>query len=238
MRQALAYSIDRQFIVDTIWYGFGRPAVGPISSVFKPDGFFTDDVRKFNVPDRIEQAKALLDEAGYKPNSSGVRFTLTHDIGPYGEDYQRMGEYLRQAFMKVGIRLELRNEEPAAFVRRVYNNYDFDMTSGWYIGMGDPTLGVQRQYLTSNINPAIAFNNVSRYSNPEVDRLWASEAAELDPAKRAALFHQIQKQLVEDSPIIWIMEMDLVALENKRVHDLITSPLGVRGGLYDAWVSA
>lgn len=238
VRQALAYAIDRRFIVDTIWYGFGKPAIGPISSVFKPEGFFTDDVLRFDVPDHIDRAKALLDAAGYKPDSNGIRFSMTHDIGPFGEDYQRMGEYLRQAFGKIGVKLELRNEEPAAFIRRVYNQYHFDMTSGWYIGMGDPTLGVERQYLTSNINPAIAFNNVARYSNPDVDKLWVDEARELDPAKRAELFHQIQKQLVEDSPIIWVMEMQLVALENKRVQKLITSALGVRGGLFDTWVSA
>lgn len=236
VRQALAYAIDRQFIIDNIWYGFGKPAVGPISSVFKPEGFYTDQVLRFDTPDRLDRAKALLDAAGYKPGADGTRFAITQDVGPYGEDYQRMGEYLRQAFAKIGVKLTLRNEDPAAYVRRVYNNYDFDMTSGWYVGMGDPTLGVQRQYVTSNINPAIAFNNVTRYSNPEIDRLWAAEAVELDPAKRAALFQQIQKITVEDSPIIWIMEMELVALQNKRVHNLITSGLGLRGGLYDTTV--
>jgi peptide/nickel transport system substrate-binding protein len=32
------------------------------------------------------------------------------------------------------------------------------------------------------------------------------------------------------------MEMDLVAVQNKRVQNLITSPLGIRGGLYDTWL--
>jgi peptide/nickel transport system substrate-binding protein len=107
------------------------------------------------------------------------------------------------------------------------------MTSGWYVGMGDPTLGVQRQFVTSNIRQGIPFNNVAQYSDSENDRLWAQAAVETDAAKRAELFHAIQRKLVEDSPIIWIMEMELVALQNKRVKNLITSGLGVRGGLYD-----
>jgi peptide/nickel transport system substrate-binding protein len=39
---------------------------------------------------------------------------------------------------------------------------------------------------------------------------------------------------VEDSPNIWLVEMDLVALQNKKVKKLITSPLGMRSGLYEA----
>jgi peptide/nickel transport system substrate-binding protein len=236
VRQALSYAIDRKFIADNIWYGFGKPAVGPISSVFAPQGLYTDEVLRFDVKDRLDRAKALLDEAGYKPGPDGTRFEISQDVGPYGEDYRRMGEYLKQAFQKIGVKLTLRTEDQATYVRRVYTDYDFHMTSGWYVGMGDPTLGVQRQYVSSNIKQGIAFNNVSRYSDPENDKLWAAAATEIDPKKRGDIFHAIQKKLVEDSPIIWIMEMDLVAVQNKRVKDLITSPLGVRGGLYETSV--
>lgn len=233
VRQALAYAIDRKFIADNVWYGFGKPAVGPISSVYSGSGLYTDQVLRFDVPDRVARANALLDEAGYRRGAGGIRFELTQDVGPYGDDYRRMGEYMRQAYNRIGVRLNLRTVDQATYVRRVYTDYDFDMTSGWYVGMGDPTLGVQRQFVTSNIRQGIPFNNVAQYSDPENDRLWAQAAVETDTAKRAELFHAIQRKLVEDSPIIWIMEMELVALQNKRVKNLITSGLGVRGGLYD-----
>ncbi|SHJ74921.1 peptide/nickel transport system substrate-binding protein [Roseomonas rosea] len=233
VRQALAYAIDRKFIAENVWYGFGKPAVGPISSVYSGSGLYTDQVLRFDVPDRVARANALLDEAGYKRGAGGIRFELTQDVGPYGDDYRRMGEYMRQAYNRIGVRLNLRTVDQATYVRRVYTDYDFDMTSGWYVGMGDPTLGVQRQFVTSNIRQGIPFNNVAQYSDPENDRLWAQAAVETDAAKRAELFHAIQRKLVEDSPIIWIMEMELVALQNKRVKNLITSGLGVRGGLYE-----
>ena len=183
--------------------------------------------------DRIERANALLDAAGHPRARGGIRFELTQDVGPYGDDYRRMGEYMRQAYNRIGVRLNLRTLDQANYIRRVYTEYDFDMTSGWYVGMGDPTLGVQRQFVTSNIRQGIPFNNVARYSDPENDRLWAEAATEIDPARRSQIFHRIQRKLVEDSPLIWIMEMDLVALQNKRVKNLITTGLGVRGGLYE-----
>jgi peptide/nickel transport system substrate-binding protein len=238
VRQALAYAIDRKFIVDNIWYGFGKPAVGPISSVFKPAGLYTEEgLRRYDVPDRLQRAAALLDEAGYPAKTGGTRFEITQDVGPYGEDYRRMGEYLRQAFNRIGVRLTLRNEDQASYVRRVYTEYDFNLTSGWYVGMGDPTLGVQRQFVSSNIKQGIAFNNVARYSDPENDKLWADAAVEIDLKKRSEIFHKIQRKLIEDSPAIWIMEMELVALQNKRVKNLITTGLGVRGGLYETSVT-
>lgn len=237
VRHAIAYAIDRKFIVDNIWYGFGKPAIGPIPSFYKGAGLYTEEgVRRFDVKDRLEIANRLLDEAGHKRGANGVRFKLIHDPAPFGEDWRRMGEYLKQALSRVGIEVELRNRDYPTFVRQVHNEYDFHMTSSWYVGMADPTLGVQRQYWSKNIKQSVAFNNVTRYSNPEVDKLWEAAQTEIDPQKRAKLFHDMQRLIVEDSPIVWISEMALVAVQNTKVQNLITTPLGVRGGLQDTWL--
>jgi len=130
----------------------------------------------------------------------------------------------------------LRNRDYPTFVRAVHNEYDFQMTSSWYIGMADPTLGVQRNTWSKMINKDVPYGNASQYSNPEVDALWEDAQTAADPEKRNEDFHKLQRILVEDSPLIWIMDMDLVAVQRDRVQDLITSPFGIRGGLYDTWV--
>lgn len=237
VRQAVAYALDRNFITKNIWYGFGKPAVGPISTFVKASGAFTDQgLIKFDVKDRLEIANRLLDEAGLKRGPNGMRVKVVHDVAPFGEDWRRMGEYIKQALGRVGIDVELRNRDYPTFVRQVHNEYDFNMTSTWSIGMADPTLGVQRQTWSKTINPKVPFANVSQYVNPEVDKRWVAAQTELDLKKRAQLFHELQRILVDDSPIIWLMEMDLVAVHNTRVQDLITSPLGLRGGLYNTWI--
>jgi len=237
VRLAVAYALDRNFITRAIWHGFGKPAVGPISSFMKGNGAFTDqNILRFDVRDRLEIANRLLDEAGLKRGTNGMRVKIFHDPAPFGEDWRRMGEYIKQALARVGIDVELRNRDYPSFVRLVHNEYDFNMTSTWSIGMADPTLGVQRQTWSKTINRAVPFGNVSQYRNPEVDKLWEAAQTEIDPAKRNQIFHKLQELLVADSPIIWLMEMDLVAVQNKRVKDLITSPLGLRGGLYETWI--
>ena len=236
VRQAVAYALDRQRIIDTVWYGFGKPAVGPISTFVAGSGAFTDEgIRDYAVDDRLEIAGKLLDEAGY-PLKDGKRMSIIHDPAPFGEDWRRMGEVIKQQLGKVGIEVELRNRDYPSFVRAVHNEYDFDMSSSWYIGMADPTLGVQRNTWSKMINPEVPFGNSSGYKNPEVDRLWEAAQTEADPDKRNEYFHDLQRLLVEDSPLIWLMEMDLVAVQRDRVKDLITSPFGIRGGLYDTWV--
>lgn len=236
VRQAIAYALDREFITKNIWYGFGKPAIGPISSVYG-NLHTTEGVRKFDVEDRLDIANKLLDDAGYpRDGKKGSRFTIVHDVAPFGEDWRRMGEYIRQALSRLGIDVTLRNSDFPTFARQVHAEYDFDMTSSWSVGMADPTLGVQRNYWSEAINPEVPFANVSRYSNPEGDELWVAAQTELDPSKRAELFHKLQRQIVEDSPLILIMEMQLVALKSSAVQDLITTPLGVRGGLYDTWM--
>jgi len=234
VRQAIAYAVDRKLVTDTIFFGFGTPAVGPISSVYQGAGLFTKDgLTSFDSADRLKKAAALLDEAGFPAKADGVRFELVHDVGAFGDDYRRLGEYLRQALGRIGIRVTLRNEDWPTWLKRIFTDYDYDITSGWYVGMGDPTLGVRRQYVSSNIKAGVAFGNGTRYSDPDVDKLWADVAVETDPAKRAVTFHQIQRKLVDDSPIVWLMEMQLVMVANKRVNNLVTSPLGMRSGLQD-----
>ena len=96
VRQAMAYAIDRQFIIDNIWFGFGKPATGPMSSNFAPSGLYTADVTKYQVPDGIEKANKLLDEAGFPKKDGGIRFEIVHDITPYGPEWQRFGEVVQQ----------------------------------------------------------------------------------------------------------------------------------------------
>lgn len=52
---------------------------------------YTDDV--LTCTHDIEKAKALLDEAGYKPDANGIRFKLKHRPAPWGEYTQLWAEY-------------------------------------------------------------------------------------------------------------------------------------------------
>jgi len=229
VRQAIAYAIDRKFIVENIWFGFGRPSTGPMNANFAKTGLYTNEVRHYDTADRIQRANQLLDAAGLKRGADGMRFKITHDVLPYGEQWQRLGEYIKQALGQVGIDVTLRHEDVPTWLKRIFTNYDFDLTSDFYYNLADPVLGVHRQYLTDQIRQGTVFVNSTRYSNPKVDELLKAATIESNPAKRAALYKEFQKIVVEDSPIVWLFDMQFVNMYDNRFQDVVTSPLGVYG---------
>ena len=76
-------------------------------------------------------------------------------------------------------------------------NWDFDMTTTFTYQYGDPALGVQRLYISSNIVKGSPFANVQGYSNPETDKLWEAAASEVDAAKRQEIYTRLQTTLVK-----------------------------------------
>lgn len=236
VRQAIAYAIDRSVIVRDVMYGYGVPATGPLSRKFAPDGLYTDDVRRFDVPDRIAIANKLLDGAGAARGANEMRFAVHLEVNSFGEQWLRQAEYLKQALAQVGIDVTLRSEDTAGWLRRVYTDYDYDINEP-FLGQGiDPVIGLNRQYLSSQIRKGVTFVNNSFYSNPEIDKLLGDGARELDPVKRGDLYKAAQKTLVEDSPLIWLVDVQYVSIYNRKLHDHTTGPLGTYQAFEQAWL--
>ena len=229
VRQAISYAVERRWVIDNIWFGFGRVATGPINSNL--GHFYTKEVRNYEVPDGIEQANRLLDEAGYPRNADGVRFEMVHDLTPYGEEWQRFGEYVRQRLDQVGIRVRLRYEDVATWLRRVYTDVDFEMTSNWLHGFADPVIGVHRVYHSQSIRPGTVFVNGSGWYSEETDRLMDQASVEPDPERRAELYREFQKLVVEAAPIVWVHEIQFPTVYNNSFKDVIVGPLGILGAM-------
>lgn len=237
VRRAVSYAIDRKFVIDNVWFGFGKPATGPISSNFSVNGFYTPDVRNYNVPNGVEIANKILDEAGYHRKADGVRFEIVHDISPYGGVWKRYGEYVKQALAKIGIKATLRYEDVATWLRRIYTDYNFQLTSNLIQTLADPVIGVDRLYSSWSIKKGTVFVNDSRWSTPETDKLMEEAAVEVDPRKRAALYHKFQKIVVDAAPLVWVFELDFVTVYDKKFKDLTVSPLSVYSPFNRAWLS-
>lgn len=237
VRQAVAYAIERRFVLDNIWFGFGRPATGPIHSNFKANGLFSTDVKNYDVPNGVEVANKLLDEAGKKRGADGTRFEIVHDMTPYGDEWRRLGEYVQQQLAKVGIKVTLRYEDVPTWLRRVYTNYDFQLTSNWIQTLADPSIGVHRLYHSGSIKPGTVFVNDSRWSSKETDELMDKANVELDPKKRAELYHQLQRRVSDASPLVYLHELDFITVYNKRVQSFPASPLGLYSAMDQVWLA-
>ncbi|MBI4255479.1 MAG: ABC transporter substrate-binding protein [Candidatus Rokubacteria bacterium] len=232
VRRALAHAIDRGVVANTIWFGVGKPATGPISS---GQPFYHAGVTAY--PYDPARAERLLDEAGYRRGAGGVRFELTQDFLPYGENWVRLAEYLKQQLGKVGIRVTTRASDLSGWLRRIYTDWDFQLTSTFSNNYADPAIGVERTYISGNIKKGVPFTNSMNYVNPEVDALFAQAGREMNPAARAQLYRRVQELLVNDLPVIWLMEMPTVSVVNRRVQDLFVGPISMYSSFDQVWLA-
>lgn len=232
VRQALAYAVNREFIISKLLAGQATPDLGPI---VPSSPFYAQDLNPYKLD--IPRAAKLLDAAGLTKGAGGTRGKFTIQYIPGDNDQQRnVAEYLRSAFKRLDIELE---ERPApdfpTWAQRI-SNFDFDMTMDNVFNWGDPVIGVARTYLTSNIRKGVIWSNTQQYSNPKVDALLQKAAVEPDPAKRKALYVEFQHIVVHDAPITYINVSPFHAAYDKRLKDL---PLSIWGPLspYDelAW---
>ncbi|MEM7547976.1 MAG: ABC transporter substrate-binding protein [Pseudomonadota bacterium] len=236
VRQAISLVIDREFLIENIWFGYGKPATSALSSNYAPTGLYKDGLPNFPQNGDVAAATAVLDEAGVTPDGDGVRASFTLDLIPYGEDWRRAGEYMKQALGEIGIQVDLRYEDVPTWIKRIYADYDFQMNVNYFYQLPDPVLGVHRQYGTDQIRQGTAFVNSSRYSNPELDALLAAGATEPDAEKRSAIYADIQKILANDLPVANVFEMEFLTVYNDKLRDHATSALGAYGPFERAWI--
>jgi peptide/nickel transport system substrate-binding protein len=229
VRNALSMALDRDFIVKRLWFGIGKVATGPVSSTTR---FHNPDLKP--LPFDVAKANALLDEAGLKPGPDGVRFRLKHLSLPYGEVYARMAEYIRASWKKVGVEVTLESTDTGGWARRL-SDWDYDTTINFVYQFGDPTLGVERTYVSSNIKK-IVFTNTSGFSNPEVDRLFAIARTAADTEERQKALYAVQELLVQQMPEIWLMEMSFPTIHDRKVNNLITSGTGIVSSFDNVWI--
>ena len=110
------------------------------------------------------------------------------------------------------------------------------MTADFLYQYADPAIGVSRTYVSSNIHKGMMFSNTMGYSNPEVDELFEKAAHEIDPKLRQQLYTKVQQVVVEDVPVLWLLEMEIPTILNKRVHNAVTTAIGTNETYADAWV--
>ncbi|MFT4184006.1 MAG: ABC transporter substrate-binding protein [Rhizobium sp.] len=224
VRHAIAHAVDKDFIVNTIYLGYATRLDGPVS----PDlaKFYDPDLPKYE----FDPAKAnqLLDEAGYKRGADGFRFKLFIDPTQPSGPPKQTAEYFAQALAKVGIKVELRTQDFATFVKRIFTDRDFDIAIEGMSNLYDPTVGIQRLYWSKNFKVGVPFSNGSKYANPEVDRLLEAAAVEVDPKKRLQLFNDFQRLVVQDLPTLDIVTPSVITVYDKRVRNLKT-------GVEDLW---
>lgn len=198
VRRAFYQALDRQFLLDHVYFDQGQISTGPISRqmawAYSPGAG--------SYPYSPASANQLLDQAGYPRGPDGTRFTVTFT---YASSFAQLAEAMREQLKQVGINLALESLDFNAAVQKVFVQKNFDLGIASYCNGNDPEIGVRRLYVSTNIGP-IPFSNGAGYVNPQIDQLFNQAAASTDRTQRAQVYASIQKTLVDDLPYFWVVD--------------------------------
>jgi peptide/nickel transport system substrate-binding protein len=200
VRRAFYQALDRQFLVDRVYFGQGSVSTGPISSQMA--WAYTKDVHTY--PHDAAAANRLLDQAGYPRGADGSRFSVKFT---HATSFAKLGEAMREQLKEVGINLELESLDFNAAVDKVFVKKEFDLGAASYCNGPDPEIGVRRAYVSSNIGP-IAFSNGAGYKNKQVDQLLDQAAASTERTERAKIYAQMQQIIADDLPYFWLVDSE------------------------------
>ena len=220
VRQAINLAIDRQEIIDNVGKAEQVAAYSFVpEGIYNPDGTEFADKEYYDPSDmdgNIEKAKELLKEAGYENGEGLPTIELMYNSEGAHKD---ICQIIQENLAKIGINIELANQEWAVFLNtRQQGGYEI-ARQGWIGDYSDPMTFLDL-FVTGG------GNNDSGYSNPEYDALIAAAKVETDPDKRKEQLREAEDILMDDMPILPIYYYTTVMGWNENVKGIQVSVLG------------
>ena len=226
VREAINLLVDRSSVQKFI---YGRTAVATGNFLNNPERFRSKTVGfEFN----IEKANQILETAGWKKGSDGVRakdgkqlkFVFQTSINAPRQKNQAV---IKQACQKAGIEIELKSVVASVFFSSDTANPDtyahfYCDAQMFTTNMGQPDpQRFMNQFLSSEIaakDNKCQGRNASRWHTKEYDDLYVKAQHELDTVKRAAMFIKMNEMVVGDHYILpEVYRLGVVALKRDIV---------------------
>jgi len=225
VRRAIAYAIDRQEIVDGVLLGLGEAIATP----YKPGTYWVNKNIKVR-PFDAGKARALLAEAGWTDsNADGVMdkdgkplsFTILTNNG--NKQRADTATIIQQRLKDVGIQVKVRLVEWSAFIENFINKRDFDaVILGWSLSPEPDQFSIWHSSQTG----ARQFNFLG-YNNPKVDAALVAATRIFDRAERKAFYDEVQRQIHEDVPVVFLYAPYSLPVFHKRIHGIEAAPAGI-----------
>ena len=216
VRRAMTMLLDRQLVLDEIYYGLGDLISGDTAP----------DIPEYNqnvkpLPFDPDAAKKLLDEAGWiDSNKDGIRekdgvdFTFELNFAANVPEYDLMTTIYQEELTRAGIKMTPRPLEWATFQERIHGReYDAGMLAWLTVPLPDP-------YQLFHSSQAETGSNYPGFVNEEADQIMETMRGEFDHSKRIELYHRFHEILNEEQPYTFTFaRTGLVALD-KRFHNV------------------
>ncbi|RPF54006.1 glutathione ABC transporter substrate-binding protein [Aquisalibacillus elongatus] len=214
VRRAISMAVDKEEIIEGIYNGYGVAANSPV-----PPTVFGHDESVEGIEYNKEEAKALLEEAGYGDG-------LTLNLMTNNDNQQRMymAEYVASELEDLNIEVNIEGLEFGSFIDKASNG-DHDL---FILGWSTPTMDAD--YATYNLFHSEQHGeagNMTFLENEEVDKLLDQARQESDPEARKELYSELQQKLVELAPMHYVHHQTYLLGVNDRVKDFSVAGNGI-----------
>ena len=208
IRQALSYGINRQELVDILFFGHGEVCNGP----FLPNSFaYNEDVKP--IKQNITLAKKLLKDLGYDENNPFTFEVVTNT----GNDRRiNAAQILQYQLEKIGVIMKIRVMEWQAFLNTVVHPRNYEaIILGWSLALMPDAYPLWH----SSSDKLGGFNLVS-YHNKEVDSLIEKGAGTINRKELGNIYKSIFKKITDDLPYLFLYIPNTVTAVNKNIKNI------------------
>ena len=232
-RKAISAAVDRTSIGTSTLQGLATPLYGFVS----PANRAWIDPNLPKIEHDLKRAEQLLKEAGFEKrgtpespelfDAQGNRVEFSLLVPAENEPRKLMAGVVQEDLGKLGIKMNVVPVESSAVSVAWNKSYDYDaILLGLTVSGIEPTTyanfllstAAVHQWQPSQKTPATEWE-------AKVDKLFAEQAGEGDPQKRAAIFNEIQRIVAEESPVIPIVSRHIVSAANTRLGNYAPSPM-------------
>jgi len=213
VRQAISMAINKEEIIEGVYNGIGIPAVGPLA----PPVFGYDESVS-GISYDIEEAKALLAEAGYE---DGFETTIwTND----NEQRVDTAVAVQSQLKEIGIDVKIEELEWGAYLERTANGEHDMFILGWSVVTSDADYGMYPLFHSSALGET---GNRSFLEDSDLDAILDEARVETDPEARQALYREAQEMLVELAPMLYIHHQEYILGVSDSVKDFGIDAQGI-----------
>jgi peptide/nickel transport system substrate-binding protein len=223
VRRALTMLLDRQEIIDTLYYGLGKVVSGP-SDLNSPE--YDSSIEPW--PFDPEGAKALLDQAGWIDHDgdgirdkNGTKLAFEFMFPPGASEVDQMATVYQEELRRAGIDMRIRMIEWATFIEDITKR-EFDaVTLRWAMPPNSEPYQIWHSSQTEK------GSNYPGFSDPEVDSLLENIRMEFDREKRIPMFHRVHAVLHDEQPYVFLWSRLELAAVDKRFRGVKVYRLGM-----------